>query len=1325
MTRESSRRSVFGATANATAAQADMTAYNDLLGLLWEHTTFPRLPHDAPQELRDYLVSLDDPRQVYKVHHASRRYGFMTLVEKFVHQLQHGCGSPSCSTSTCLTCRQHVFGSAPIRRYNPNSARTLAVYFASQDSPERLLCPFLLPPSTPSDTVNSLSFSQSPWYQNRASPTPSGSKAALAQKRIGPSKHRRVPLAPVSPQDSKGTSTDSSHGQHSSSSSIGASGPHLVISEKPVSKDHRSVSANVFGTVAFRMLEWLTPNSLAAISYKASAAEQDDIALQEAAAIPLPSSAVGSPRSQSPVCGSSTDFTKHGPKDNDVPDSFVPYFQDHDTSSSEESYCYPATSESSKSSGTNRNQASGSLARQSSNAHVKSALIPPTTTTSPKTSRRLSQDLHPQPVDDHLSQSLVSPKLALPEKQLKHARPPQSAPNRSLSEIVPHVDFFEAHNKANRKTSSLDAESPLKMKPWPPSMQDIAVTPPIFSEDVDASSSNSSRDTELKSTSDNGLAEKPTATSPDDMTLLPQSLDHLSLEIIEFVYRAMKEDGTAEKHYFRPARMSRETPEEFGSKLFRIGRPKSFSQYSAAMRSEWQSFFIQSIFHSLSCPQALIKSFSRDGSLLSSRAMWWGLAKLIDSQPTLVFHSLWMASSSLFSVPKPLQVLRSPTTQVFRKSDVSLTNKEAGEIMTICLHALVALIPEVSSRNTLYDISRLRSMGLSVASKSKATTETYLQCDDAYTDEVALRLARRLFLALVARRHYADMGAVTWLSDGEDAEWDVLQPLWNQLDQLNVDDKDASHLERVVVILLDWARTVIIRDWDGEGEFNCNSAFAGAFMLFEHMYSKRRELFISDINLRIDYFSERLDCTALPISWINFTSSSKRKHILDYPFIFSPATRVSQFRAINFSRMNRGYEDSTSAWETTRNPINSTPISNMFLSDFLHERMKKYTSKYLILHVSRENIVKDTFDQLWKRHEHELLRPLKVHLGEDDGEEGFDSGGVQQEFFRHVISKCLDPEYGAFTIDSRTHMAWFVPGSIVESWKFELIGLLMSLALFNGLTLPVTFPKALYRRLLGCPVSDLQHIEDGWPDLANGLTTLLEWDEANGLIEDVFARTYEFSVDMFGEPVSRQMDSENPEWPQLGAVALGQQTLVADNPEDAPMVTRSNRSTYVNDYIHYLTDVSIRTQFQAFQRGFNTCIHSKSLQLLTPPLLQSLVEGIQEIDISELRRYARYVGWDASHRTIRDFWSVVKRFDSSMKRKLLEFVTASDRVPVGGIKNLQFVVQKNGEETGDHPRLPTAYTCYGTLLLPSYRDKEQLKERLCMALENAQGFGFA
>ncbi len=294
-------------------------------------------------------------------------------------------------------------------------------------------------------------------------------------------------------------------------------------------------------------------------------------------------------------------------------------------------------------------------------------------------------------------------------------------------------------------------------------------------------------------------------------------------------------------------------------------------------------------------------------------------------------------------------------------------------------------------------------------------------------------------------------------------------------------------------------------------------------------------------------------------------------------------------------------------------------------------------------------------------------------------------------------------------------MTWFQPGSPEPLWKYQLIGMIVSLAVYNGLTLPVTFPKALYRKLLDEEVTELHHIADGWPDLANGLTILLEWDEKNGLVEDIFARTYEFSVEQFGLPVSREMGTST-HWPQFSDLHS------SCNPTDAPSVTNENRNNYVSDYIRWLTDISIRPQFEAFKKGFFSCIDRRSVTLFDPETLQSVVEGIQDIDISELRRTTRYIGWDASHKSVRDFWSIVKRYDTEQKRKLLEFVTASDRVPVGGMRNLQFTLQRNGIDDG---HLPSSYTCYGILLLPEYSGKEVLREKMAMALENSKGFGFA
>jgi hypothetical protein len=301
------------------------------------------------------------------------------------------------------------------------------------------------------------------------------------------------------------------------------------------------------------------------------------------------------------------------------------------------------------------------------------------------------------------------------------------------------------------------------------------------------------------------------------------------------------------------------------------------------------------------------------------------------------------------------------------------------------------------------------------------------------------------------------------------------------------------------------------------------------------------------------------------------------------------------------------------------------------------------------------------------------------------------------------------------TVDDRTKMTWFQPGSPEPLWKFQLLGTVVSLAVYNGLNLPVTFPRAFYRKLLDEEVTELHHIADGWPDLASGLTTLLEWDEKLGTVEDVFTRTYEFSVEQFGQPVSREMGTST-RWPQFSDAGA------SANPKDVPLVTNENRDAYISDYIRWLTDISIRPQFEAFKTGFFTCVDRRSIKLFDSETLQSVVEGIQEIDIAELRRTTRYIGWESTDRPVKDFWSIVRKYDLDQKKKLLEFVTASDRVPVGGMRNLQFTLQKNGVGDG---HLPTSYTCYGILLLPEYTSKEVMKEKLAMSLDNAKGFGFA
>lgn len=1320
----------------------------DLLAGLWETAPFARLPWDAPSELKELVEDIENPKRVYAIHRASRRHGFQQLVEKLIVQLREGCGSNYCSTPSCFSFRKRSVGRVPIRRYNVTSARVLAVYMASQDNPENVLCPALRAPKLPPAAIDSLVFYRKPGLhhtEERMHSSGKGRRHNAASE--SPAKSRSVRVSAKVHLRTASSEVDNDKDKPAPSSGEDEipvpKSPRFDVTERHTGKDYRSFAANMFGTVAFKMLEWLTPNALGDMHETACDLQKDHPCdgLELSPSKPRrrrssPGSKSGrqdtSPSLADKVEGNefsiaqdskSLDRSTHGKvqnrndgKTDDAVSNGHPSFAD---------------------------QQAGSV-RRNSNARVR-------TNSSTQPRRQMSLDTYStETLGDESVTGLRSPRMS--GIQVDKATKTIKSTTPSLARSMPSVssaDYFDesrSDNETSPRPPTDKAKRTADRESVPPQMGRLA-----------SPGAEPQRTPSEASTSDISTDAPEYNTDMTYDSFLPQTISALNVDVVDFICDILQEDGTREQNLLEPCEVPRSLANYSKRRARLRRRSKARQVYSHSLKMEWKLFIEQSIFYTLSDPHVLIHSFTNKGELLDSQTIWYCLLRMTRVAPSLVYHCLWLSAAHLFAPPKSVQSLRSPTARLFPKQKLSLTNSEAGCLVSICLHALIAALPVVSEKSQITDMSRLRSQGLSLAASGGQCVELCLQYDDAFSHDLAMRLARRLLAAITTRRYFDDM-LEQEAAFGEDNSTgpDVLAALFGQLDALSISNEETVHETRMSTLLLDWARAVMFQEWDGSPEVPGDGSFGGALALidaiceystarmimvgtvidlFLHLDKRSQALRIAPKQFQADYFAERLDNIEMPVAWLSFTSTKQRAHLLDYPYIFNSDTLISYFRAINFSRMSHVYEEAASLKSRLDRLFEQqTLIVNPHHKNVLQDLLRTASSRYLILDIGRKTVLRDAFDQLWRREERELLRPLKVHLGEDTGEEGFDSGGVQQEFFRLAIAEALNPDFGAFTIDERNRMAWFQPGSLEPDWKYELVGLLVSLAVYNGLTLPVSFPKALYRKLLGEPVTDIHHINDGWPQIASSLTELLEWEESNGSVEDVFAVTYEFSTNMLSEHVSREMHSVTPgtqpdpeEWPQFPSHARGDgpSTLSADNPPDAPYVTNANRNAYVSDYIRYMTDVSVRPQYEAFAKGFRSILHPKSLTLLNPELLQNLVEGVQDIDIAELRRAARYVGYSASSRAVKDFWAIVKKYDDRMKRKLLEFVTASDRVPVGGIKNIQFVIQKNGEEDGEGGHLPTAYTCYGTLLLPEYRDREVLRERLAMALENAQGFGFA
>ncbi|KAJ3061283.1 hypothetical protein HDU99_005608 [Rhizoclosmatium hyalinum] len=363
----------------------------------------------------------------------------------------------------------------------------------------------------------------------------------------------------------------------------------------------------------------------------------------------------------------------------------------------------------------------------------------------------------------------------------------------------------------------------------------------------------------------------------------------------------------------------------------------------------------------------------------------------------------------------------------------------------------------------------------------------------------------------------------------------------------------------------------------------------------------------------------------------------------------------------------------------------------------LQKGLRKETNPYLVLSVRRSHLVQDVLDQLHQCTDRDLKKPVKV-VFVGGGEEGLDAGGVQKEFFQVLVDLLLDPAVGMFSYDTETRYTWFKGESLEPERQFELVGMIVGLALYNGVILGINFSPIVYKKLVGDQVG-LEDVKIAFPGLGKGLEMLLDWKEEDGDVEDVFCRSFDIEYEV---------------WGKVRTIPL------VHGGSDIP-VTNANRKEYVDLYINHYVNESVKRQFGAFRRGFHRVCGGSALKMCRAEELEMMICGTNELDFKDLEAGAKYDdGYDANHEVIKNFWSVAHNMSHEHKKELLMFVTASDRVPLKGLGNLVFVIQRNGPDT---ERLPTALTCFGRLLLPEYSTKEKLENRLITAIENAKGFG--
>ncbi|XP_028441827.1 NEDD4-like E3 ubiquitin-protein ligase WWP2 isoform X1 [Perca flavescens] len=350
--------------------------------------------------------------------------------------------------------------------------------------------------------------------------------------------------------------------------------------------------------------------------------------------------------------------------------------------------------------------------------------------------------------------------------------------------------------------------------------------------------------------------------------------------------------------------------------------------------------------------------------------------------------------------------------------------------------------------------------------------------------------------------------------------------------------------------------------------------------------------------------------------------------------------------------------------------------------------------------VSRQTLFEDSFQQIMNVKPYDLRRRLYIIMR---GEEGLDYGGIAREWFFLLSHEVLNPMYCLFEYAGKNNYCLQInPASSINPdhlTYFRFIGRFIAMALYHGKFIDTGFTLPFYKRMLDKKptLKDLESID---PEFYNSIM----WVKENNLEECGVELYFAQDMEILGKVSTHQLkdDGENE------------------------LVNEENKEEYISLLTDWRFTRGVEEQTKAFLDGFNEVVPLEWLRYFDEKELELMLCGMQEIDLADWQKNTIYRHYTKNSKQIHWFWQVVKEMDNEKRIRLLQFVTGTCRLPVGGFAELigsngpqKFCIDKVGKETW----LPRSHTCFNRLDLPPYRSLEQLREKLLFAIEETEGFG--
>ena len=324
--------------------------------------------------------------------------------------------------------------------------------------------------------------------------------------------------------------------------------------------------------------------------------------------------------------------------------------------------------------------------------------------------------------------------------------------------------------------------------------------------------------------------------------------------------------------------------------------------------------------------------------------------------------------------------------------------------------------------------------------------------------------------------------------------------------------------------------------------------------------------------------------------------------ILKHLYLFDCVAKTSLLQIQSLHIMSKEYED---ACVNHAMVVHTSKILQESITTHeLDKLLARVSNPYCLLELRREYILEDVmqYKEYIKKHH---KKPLRVRFM--DGEEGLDQGGVQKEFFLTFVHEVMNVDRGLFFYNERDRIAW-IRGDSTDLELFELFGIVVGLASYNGVILDLHLPVAFFKKLANEQLG-FTDFKQTFPDVATGLDSLRHFE---GDVKEVFCLAFNLSYD----------------------TVSGTETFdLIPNGAEIP-VTDENKEEYIELYINHKLNASIKKQFDQFSNGFwSTC--GQILEDFTGVELEKILTGAIALDFQQLEKWTKYEGFSAEQPFIR------------------------------------------------------------------------------------------